>query len=77
MGKRKALNQKQIEWAWEKWCEGYTLSQIADALYVNLSTICRRMSELQDQGRCKPFNWRKSLVLEPLEDYPYEQQKTW
>jgi len=36
-GKRKyrALTPAQIEWAYEKWCLGYTLAQIAEALEVS------------------------------------------
>ena len=30
----KALTHKEIEWAYQKWCEGYTQQQIADALFV-------------------------------------------
>lgn len=30
----KALTSKEIEWAYQKWCEGYTQQQIADALFV-------------------------------------------
>lgn len=38
---RSALSQKQKSWAYEKWCEGYTLMQIADALDVCEKTIVR------------------------------------
>ena len=38
---RSALSQKQKSWAYEKWCEGYTLIQIADALDVCEKTIRR------------------------------------
>lgn len=37
----KVLTDKQIEWAYRKWCEGYTQTEIAKALYVCTSTICR------------------------------------
>lgn len=30
----KALTPKEIKWAYQKWCEGYTQQQIADALFV-------------------------------------------
>ncbi len=36
-----ALSHKQIEWAYTKWCEGYTLEQIGDALYVCAKTVRR------------------------------------
>lgn len=35
------LKWREIEWAYTKWCEGYTHEQIADALYVSLATIKR------------------------------------
>lgn len=38
MGK-KILSEKQIKWAAEKYCEGYTLSEIAEALFVSFGTI--------------------------------------
>ena len=37
----KVLTAKQSEWAYEKWCEGYTQEQIADALFVCSKTIRR------------------------------------
>lgn len=30
----KVLTKHEEEWAYQKWCEGYTQRQIADALYV-------------------------------------------
>lgn len=35
------LSHAQKEWAYTKWCEGYTLEQIADALYVCTKTVRR------------------------------------
>lgn len=35
------LSQKQISWAYEKYCEGYTLEQISSALYICKRTIMR------------------------------------
>lgn len=40
---KKALTEKQIEWAYKMWCLGYTLPQIADALYVHPATVWRMM----------------------------------
>jgi hypothetical protein len=40
----RALSFKQIEWAYTKWCEGYTLQQIADALYVCKQTVRRAIN---------------------------------
>jgi DNA-binding XRE family transcriptional regulator len=40
----RALTHKQIEWAYTKWCEGYTLQQIADALYVCEVTVRRAIN---------------------------------
>ena len=41
----KALTHKEIEWAYQKWCEGYTQQQIADALFVCEKTIRRAINE--------------------------------
>lgn len=37
----RALTPEQVEWAYEKRCAGYRLQEIAAALYVGPSTICR------------------------------------
>lgn len=39
--KKSDLNRKQREWAYTKWCEGYTLEQIAEALFVCSKTVQR------------------------------------
>lgn len=38
---RHVLNHKQREWAYRKWCEGHTIRQIADALFVCTKTVIR------------------------------------
>ena len=38
-----ALTNKQIKWAYEKWCQGYTQQQIADALFVCEKTVYRAL----------------------------------
>lgn len=48
----KALNHEQIEWAYQKRCEGYTQQQIADALFVDERTI-RRM--INSRPRIRPI----------------------
>ena len=35
------LSQAQINWAYDKWCAGYSLKEIASALYVSESTVSR------------------------------------
>lgn len=40
----KVLTHKEIEWAYTKWCEGYTQQQIAAALYVCEKTIRRAIN---------------------------------
>jgi DNA-binding transcriptional regulator LsrR (DeoR family) len=47
----KALSYKQIEWAYDKWCIGYTQSQIAEALHVCEKTITRA---LNNKPRIRP-----------------------
>ena len=39
MGPSSCLSPKQIEWAYSKWCNGYTLREIAEVLYVAESTV--------------------------------------
>lgn len=48
--RRRALTQAQVEWAYEKWCLGYTLAQIAEALDVSSRTVSR---EFEILGRPK------------------------
>lgn len=55
----RALSTKEIEWAREKRCMGYTIQQIAEKLNVSERTLQRAF-----QGCC----FRKSLP--PLEDPP-------
>lgn len=38
-GRPPVLSEDEITWAYEKWCEGYTMQQIAEALYVDRRTI--------------------------------------
>lgn len=38
-GRPPVLSEDEIAWAYEKWCEGYTHQQIAEALYVDRRTI--------------------------------------
>lgn len=35
------LSAQKKEWAYTKWCEGYTQSQIGEALHVSHKTIAR------------------------------------
>lgn len=41
MSHPRVLTPKQVAWAHRKWCEGYRLEQIANALYCNVRTIQR------------------------------------
>lgn len=38
-GRKPILGEEEKAWAYEKWCEGYTQQQIADALYVERRTL--------------------------------------
>ena len=40
----KVLTVKQVDWAYKKWCEGYTKKQIADALFCGVSTLDRYLA---------------------------------
>lgn len=46
------LTKKQVEWAYDKWCLGYTQMQIADALNVCEKTIQRA---LKGKPRIRPI----------------------
>ena len=35
------LSTKKVFWAHRKWCDGYTLEKIADALHCNVRTLQR------------------------------------
>ena len=45
------LTRNKKEWAYTKWCEGYTLEQIAQALHVCSKTIQRVIG---DRPRIRP-----------------------
>lgn len=45
------LTKKQIEWAYKKWCEGYTQGEISEALYVSQNTVYRA---LKGKSRVRP-----------------------
>ena len=38
-GRPPILSREEISWAYDKWCEGYTHQEIADALYVSRVTV--------------------------------------
>lgn len=56
---KRILSHKEREWAYIKWCEGYTQEQIANALYVSVHTITRAF-----KGKPKI---RPALKYEPKE----------
>lgn len=37
----KSLSPQQSEWAYKKWCEGYSQAQLAEALYVSVGVVQR------------------------------------
>ena len=41
MANKAILTSEEKEWAYQKWCEGYTKNQIASALFVSTKTIDR------------------------------------
>lgn len=50
-GRKPILGEEEKAWAYEKWCEGYTQQQIADALYVERRTLT---NALKDKPRIRP-----------------------
>lgn len=51
--RRRVLAPAQVEWAYEKWCLGYTLAQIAEALNVSSRTVSREF-EILGRPRIRP-----------------------
>lgn len=47
-----ALDNSQVQWAYEKWCTGYTQLQIAEALNVCERTVRRA---LKNKVRIRPI----------------------
>lgn len=67
MGKHKVLTAHQVEWAYYWWKKGYTMGELADALFVSRPTIWRaiegKRQEKQIWSKEKPplkydKNWR-------------------
>lgn len=58
------LSQNEIKWAYERHCEGYTFQEVADALYVNVSTI---RDEFKRNGLKKKL---PDLSYNPEEEVP-------
>jgi len=56
---RPGLSHKQKEWAYTKWCEGYTLLDIAMALNVCSKTIQR---SIHGRPRIRPILTYKEEV---------------
>lgn len=50
-GRPPILTKEEKAWAYQKWCEGYTQQQIADALYVERRTV---LAALKDKPRLRP-----------------------
>lgn len=44
MVSKKVLSRKEIEWAYDQWCNGYTKEEIADALFVCAKTVSRALA---------------------------------
>ena len=38
-GYPRALGQEELDWAYQKWCEGYTQKEIGAALYVSTEAV--------------------------------------
>lgn len=49
---KKTLTKKEVKWAYDMWCIGYTQNQIAQALYVCEKTVNRA---LKDKPRIRPI----------------------
>jgi hypothetical protein len=42
---RRCLSYAQARWAHDKWCQGYTLRQIGEALFVHPRTLQREFAQ--------------------------------
>lgn len=58
MGK-KILSEKQIKWAAEKYCEGYTQAEIAEALFVSLGTIQKNLYGMKIKKPKLVYNFKE------------------
>lgn len=54
----RALTYEQVKWAHEKWCNGYTLEEIGEALNCSLKTV-RRSFDYYGFKRCKKAGRRR------------------
>lgn len=52
MANKTILTAEQKEWAYTKWCEGYTKNQIAESLFVSTKTIDRAF---KGRARIRPI----------------------
>ena len=48
---KQILSHKDKEWAYEKWCEGYTIVEVAAAMNVSSKTVTRA---IHGRPRIKP-----------------------
>ena len=53
MEDRHLLTRKEIAWAYDKWCAGYTYEEIAEALYCSAKTVYRA---LKGREKIKPVS---------------------
>lgn len=66
MSNGKQLTRADIDWAWDRWKDGYRQKDIAKALGVCCETVCRRLGKLQDERGVADFGWKKTRNLPPL-----------
>lgn len=78
MGNR-ILSEAEIQWAFNKWLDGYSLRQISAVLFVSQPTVTR---SLQRRGLRKvvpdllPPTWEELKALETAEQNSAEQNPT-
>lgn len=63
-----ALTPEQKLWAYNSWCDGFGVTQIATALYVNDKTIWRAL-------RNKPRIRKVLIVPEAIQDEKFRQRE--
>lgn len=60
----RVLSNAALEWAYEKWLDGYSLQEIADALYVTRSCLDEALKEAKYTKVKPPLHPPKELFKE-------------
>lgn len=54
------LGHKERQWAYDRWCEGYTQYEIAEAMNVSHRTVNRALrGKVKIKRLLEPYKWDK------------------